>query len=252
MCFRFAFKQHITLLCPRHTKKKWCGDEMDIIKVILTAILSVGALFVITKIMGHKQVSQLDFFDYVSGITIGSIGAELATELEEPYKPLIALCVWGGASLILSLVSHRFPKTRKYINGTPTILMDSGKIYRENLKKAKLDLSEFMLLCREAGYFDLEDIETAIFEQNGRLSVLPRVSSKPVTPSDLKITTTQTHIGIEVVMDGRIMGENLKRMGRDESWLYNELKLQGYGGTQEIFLGIYHKEKERLTLYKSE
>ena len=65
MCFRFAFKQHITLLCPRHTKKKRCGDEMDIIKVILTAILSVGALFVITKIMGHKQVSQLDFFDYV-------------------------------------------------------------------------------------------------------------------------------------------------------------------------------------------
>ena len=69
--------------------------DMDIIKVILTALLSVAALFIITKIMGHKQVSQLDFFDYVSGITIGSIGAELATELEAPYKPLIALCVWG-------------------------------------------------------------------------------------------------------------------------------------------------------------
>ena len=109
-----------------------------------------------------------------------------------------------------------------------------------------------MLLCREEGYFDLEDVETAVFEHNGRLSVLPRVSSKPVTPSDLKITAKQAHIGIEVIMDGRIMGENLKRMGRDEGWLYNELKLQGYGDTEEIFLGIYHKEKERLTLYKSE
>ena len=114
---------------------------MDIIKVILTGLLSVFSLFIITKLMGHKQVAQLDFFDYVSGITIGSIGAELATEIEAPYKPLIALCIWGGTSLILNLLSHKLPKTRKYINGSPTILMDSGKIYRSNLKKAKLDLS---------------------------------------------------------------------------------------------------------------
>ena len=139
---------------------------MDIIKVVLTALLSVVALFIITKIMGHKQVSQLDFFDYVSGITIGSIGAELATELEEPYKPLIAVCVYGGVSVILSLVAHKIPRTRKYINGTPTILMNGGKIYRKNLKKAKLDLSEFMLLCREQGYFDLDEIQMAVFEHN--------------------------------------------------------------------------------------
>ena len=111
---------------------------MDIIKVILTSLLSVAALFIITKIMGHKQVAQLDFFDYVSGITIGSIGAELATNLEEPWKPLIALGIYGGVSVILSLLTHKFPKTRKYINGTPTILMNEGKIYRKNLKKAKL------------------------------------------------------------------------------------------------------------------
>lgn len=87
---------------------------MDIIKVILTSLLSVAALFIITKIMGHKQVAQLDFFDYVSGITIGSIGAELATNLEEPWKPLIALGIYGGVSVILSLLTHKFPKTRKY------------------------------------------------------------------------------------------------------------------------------------------
>ncbi|MBQ8408404.1 MAG: DUF421 domain-containing protein, partial [Clostridia bacterium] len=187
---------------------------MDIIKVILTALLSVVSLFIIAKIMGHKQVAQLDFFDYVSGITIGSIGAELATELEKPYKPLIALCVWGGASLLLSLLAHKLPKTRKYINGTPTILMNGGKLYRENLKKAKLDLSEFMLLCREQGYFDLEEIQTAIFEHNGKVSILPRAANRPATPEDLKITAKATHIGVEVIMDGRIMGENLTRMGR--------------------------------------
>lgn len=150
---------------------------MDIIKVILTALLSVAALFIIAKVMGHKQVAQLDFFDYISGITIGSIAAELATDLEEPWKPLIALCIYGTSSVTLSLLTHKFPKTRKYINGTPTIMMHEGKLYRKNLKKAKLDLSEFMLLCREQGYFDLDEIQTAIFEHNGKLSVLPKAEN---------------------------------------------------------------------------
>ena len=88
---------------------------MDLIKVIATALLSVAALFIITKIMGHKQVAQLDFFDYVSGITIGSIGAELATELEKPYRPLIALVIYGFASTVLNLIAHKLPRTRKYI-----------------------------------------------------------------------------------------------------------------------------------------
>ena len=225
---------------------------MEIVKVILTALLSVVALFIITKIMGHKQVAQLDFFDYVSGITIGSIGAELATELEEPYKPLIALCVWGGASLLLNLIAHKLPKTRKYINGTPTILMNEGKLYRKNLKKAKLDLSEFMMLCREQGYFDLDEIQTAIFEHNGKVSILPKAANRPATPEDLKITSKATHIGVEVIMDGRVMGENLTRMGRNTNWLEKQLKAQEYKSVKEVFLGIYRPEEDKLTLYKNE
>lgn len=225
---------------------------MEIIKVILTALLSVASLLIITKIMGHKQVAQLDFFDYVSGITIGSIGAELATELEKPYKPLIALCVWGGASLILNLLAHKLPKTRKYINGTPTILMNDGKLYRKNLKQAKLDLSEFMLLCREQGYFDLDEIQTVIFEHNGKLSILPKAANRPATPDDLKITAKATHIGVEVIMDGRVMGDNLSRMGRDVNWLTKQLMIQGCKDAKEIFLGIYRPEEDKLTLYKNE
>ena len=225
---------------------------MELIKVILTAILSVVALFIITKIMGHKQVAQLDFFDYVSGITIGSIGAELATELEEPYKPLIALCVWGGASLILNLIAHKIPRMRKYINGTPTILMNSGKLYRKNLKQAKLDLSEFMLLCREQGYFDLEEIQIAVFEHNGKLSILPKAANRPATPEELGITARATHIGVELIMDGKIMGENLARIGREEKWILNNLKLKGYDRAEEVFLAVYREEEDRLTLYPNE
>ena len=225
---------------------------MEIIKVILTALLSVASLFIITKIMGHKQVAQLDFFDYVSGITIGSIGAELATELEKPYKPLIALAIYGLASLLLNLLAHKIPRTRKYINGTPTILMNDDNLYRKNLKKAKLDLSEFMLLCREQGYFDLDEIQTAIFEHNGKLSILPKAANRPATPDDLKITAKATHIGVEVIMDGRVMGENLSRMGRDVNWLTKQLNIQGCKDAKEIFLGIYRPKEDKLTLYKNE
>ena len=222
---------------------------MEIVKVILTALLSVAALFIITKIMGHKQVAQLDFFDYVSGITIGSIGAELATELESPEYPLIALGVYGAVSVLFNLLAHKLPRTRKYINGTPTILLSGGKLYRSNLKKAKLDLSEFMLLCREQGYFDLDEIATAVFEHNGKLSILPKASSRPATPEDLGIPAKATHVGVEVIMDGRVMGENLLRVGRDANWLKKQIGEQGYREPKEILLAIYRPEEERLTLY---
>ena len=225
---------------------------MDVVKIVLTAILSVAALFVITKMMGHKQVAQLDFFDYVSGITIGSIGAELASELESPERPLIALVVWGGASLTLNWIAHKIPRTRKYINGTPTILMSGGRIYRRNLKQAKLDLSEFMLLCREQGYFDLEEISVAVFEHNGKLSILPKASSRPVTPKDLDLEVKSSHLGVELIMDGRVMGENLLRIGRDPIWLSKRLKSKGYSDAKSILLAVYRPEEDELTLYPNE
>ncbi|MBQ8334222.1 MAG: DUF421 domain-containing protein [Clostridia bacterium] len=225
---------------------------MEFLKITLTALLSAGALFVITKCMGHKQVAQLDFFDYISGITIGSIAAELATDLESPWKSLTALVIYGIVSVVLGLLTAKFPRSRKFINGTPTILMDNGKIIRGNLKKAKLDLSEFLLLCREQGYFDLEEIQTAVFEHNGKLSVLPKAEKRPATPYDLNLMVSPAHIGTEVIMDGRIMGENLARAGRDEKWLEKQMKSQGYRNAGEIFLGIYRQDEDALVLYPAE
>ena len=178
---------------------------MEFIKVILTSILSVVSLFLIAKIIGHKQMAQLDFFDYITGITIGSIAAELATELEAPWKPLVAMIIYGLVALGLTILAHKFPKTRKYVNGTPTIVMDNGKLYRENMKKAKLELSEFMVLCRQEGYFNLADIQTAIFEYNGRLSVLPTSTKRPLNPEDMNLTPPSEYISTEVIMDGRTL-----------------------------------------------
>ena len=221
---------------------------MEILKVILTSVLSVASLFIIAKIIGHKQVSQLDFFDYITGITIGSIAAELATELEKPLKPLIAMIIYGAFAALLNIITVKCPKTRKFINGTPTIIMDKGKIYRKNMKKAKIDLSDFMVMCRQAGYFNLNDIATAVFEYNGRLSILPKATKRPLNPYDINIVPPPETINTEVIMDGRILEENLKRRGLDASWLKKELECQGYKKASKIFLGICDEEN-RLTLF---
>lgn len=224
---------------------------MDFLNLILTSLLSICAIFIITKLMGHKQIAQLDFFDYISGITIGSIAAELATELESPWKPLVAILIYGIVSVLLSQITNLFPKTRKFINGTPTILMDGGKLYRKNFKKARLDLSEFMVMCREQGYFDLSQIQTAVFEYNGHMSILPVSTERPMTPADMNLSPKEDHIFTEVIMDGHVLDENLKRMGLNATWLEKQLKAKGYKRPAEIYLGVCDHE-HTLTVYPVE
>ena len=221
---------------------------MDIIKVILTSLLSAVSLFIIAKILGHKQVAQLDFFDYITGITIGSIAAELATELEAPYKPLIAMIVYGVVAASLTTIARKFPKSRKFVNGSPTIVMDNGKLYRDNMKKAKLELSEFMVLCRQEGYFNINDIQTAIFEYNGKITILPKSEKRPLTPEDMNLATEKAELFTEIIMDGHILHENLKRRGLNLEWLDKQLHTQRYKSAKEIYLGICD-ESNNLTLF---
>lgn len=214
---------------------------MDFLCVCLTSLFSFGALFVIAKFLGHKQISQLDFFDYITGITIGSIAAEMATELESPWKPLTAMVIYGAVSWLLSVLSNKFPRMRKYLNGTPTILMDHGKLFRENFKKAKLDLSEFMVMCRQQGYFDLTGIETAVYEYSGKLTILPVSTKRPATPSDMSLSPQQELLFTELIMDGRILEDNLKRMGLDLTWLNKQLEQNRIHSPKEVFLAVCDK-----------
>ncbi|MBO4433483.1 MAG: DUF421 domain-containing protein [Clostridia bacterium] len=221
---------------------------MEILKITLTSTFSAAALFIIAKAMGHKQMSQLDFFDYITGITIGSIAAELASELETPVKPFIAMTVYGVITVLLTVITSKLPRMRKIINGTPTIIMNGGKIYRENMKKAKIDLSEFMVMCRQEGYFNLADIQTVIFEYNGRLTVLPKATKRPAKPEDFNLTPAPEHIAAEIIMDGRVLGENISRLGVDGEWLKRELKCRGYESPKEVILAICD-ENLNLTVF---
>ncbi len=225
---------------------------MELMKVIIASLLSAFMLFIIAKLIGHKQISQLELFDYITGITLGSIGAELATTLDKPWwKPAVSMIVFGAVTVVLGIITRRFPKSRKYINGTPTIIMNGGKLYRKNMKKAKLELSEFMLLCRQEGYFHLDSIATAVYEYNGKLTILPVSTMRPLQPTDMGIVPEAESIDTELIMDGRILKENLQRMGLDEIWLKKQLHEQGIGNPHDVFLAVCD-DQHKLTVYKAD
>ena len=217
-------------------------------KICIASLVSYAAMFLSAKVIGRKQIYQLDFLDYITGITIGSIAAELATDLENVWKPLTAMIIYAAVTWLMSIINLRRARSRKFLNGTPTIVMDGGRLFRENMKKAKLDLSEFMVMCREQGYFNLADIQTAIFEYNGKLTILPVTARRPVTPADMNLSPPQEALFAEVIMDGRILDENLHRMGFDAKWLKKRLRDQGIQDVRSVYLGLCD-EKHNLSCY---
>lgn len=216
--------------------------------VVLTTVLSIVVLFLLTKLMGAKQVSQMTMFDYVEGITIGSVAAELATDLETPLYSLTALVLYGLAAVGISLWTSHSLKARRLLTGKPLVLLEDGVIYRDNLKKAKLDLNEFLTYCRIAGWFDLNQLQTAILEHNGIVSFLPKESDRPATPSDLGQTPKKTVVQTPFVMDGVLLRGNIRQAGKEESWVHRALLRQGYREEKDVFLALWDGG-EKLTVF---
>ncbi len=223
----------------------------DILKVVILSIVSEIVLFILTKLMGNKEMSQLSMFDYIIGITIGSIAAEMATALESDYmQPLVAMIVYAIVAIIISLICNKSLKARRFIYGNSLILLNNGTLYRKNFKTAKLDLNEFLVQCRSNGYFNLADIDTAILESNGKISFLPKSTTRPATPVDLNLTPEAASINVNIILDGKIMYENLKNTGHDEMWLQKELVSQGFEKPQQIFLATLDNQNH-LSIYQN-
>jgi len=195
-------------------------------------------MFLLAKIMGEKQISQLSLFDYMIGITVGSIAAELATDLENPVQPLTALVVYGVAEYLVSLLTNKSLFLRKLISGKSKVLMDHGKIYRGNLAAARLDVGDFITLCRTQGYFDLSQIETAILEHNGAISILPKALFRAQNPADTGLDPAPERPKINIIIDGKILPDKLKLVGRDERWLAGELKRLNLDSEKSIQLAF--------------
>jgi len=217
------------------------------------AALSTGAfvtLFVLTKIMGNREMSQLSMFDYINSITIGSIAAEMATSLTDNFlEPLVAMVVFAILSVLVAYITSKSIKARRLLTGRPVILFENGTIYRKNLAKHRLDINEFLTQCRINGYFDLSEIHTAILEANGKLSFLPAVGTRPATPEDMNIMPQQKTPVSNVIIDGHVMEKNLQHTGNDETWLNEQLSALGAGKISEVFLATCDCNN-KLTVYK--
>lgn len=223
---------------------------MQIIKIVLTTLGSVTALFFSTKIIGNKQMSQFNMFDYINGITIGSIGAEMATSLDGAfYYPLTSIAIYTFVIWLISVLSERNLKIRRFFTGRSVFLMENGKIYEKNFTLAKVDINEFLAQCRINGYFNLSDIDTVILEQNGQISVMPRSSNAPLTPKDAKIEVQPKAADTVIIMDGKILEENLAHTGNNKAWLEKQLISQKIGNIKDIFFAVCD-ENNNLSVFK--
>ena len=198
--------------------------------------------------MGAKQVSQMTMFDYVEGITIGSVAAELATNLDAPLNSLTALVLYGLAAVGISLWTSHSLTARRVLTGKPLVLLEDGVLYRDNLKKAKLDINEFLTFCRIAGWFDLNQLQTAILEHNGVVSFLPKETDRPATPADLELRPEQSRLQIPFVMDGRLLPENIAGAGKETAWVHRALLRQGYREEKDVLLALWDGG-EKLTVF---
>lgn len=222
---------------------------MNILKIISLSCGSLVILFLLTKLMGNREMSQLTMFDYIVGITIGSIAAEMSTSLENNFiEPIVAMVVYGLVTVFISYVTCKSLNMRRFFTGKSRILLDNGKLYRKNFKSAKLDLNEFLMECRINGYFNLSDIQTAILEPNGKISFLPKSSKRPANPEDLNLSPSPENIVYNIILDGVLLKENLEKSGNNINWLKNNLKKQGISDLKEVFLATCDNQNN-LSVY---
>ena len=223
---------------------------MDYLKIIYSAFGSMIAVFMFTKIMGNREMSQLSMFDYVSSITIGSIAGEMAVmSTDSFFEPLLAMAIFTIFTVIISYFTCKSIKLRRFIEGQSLLLFQNGQIFEKNLLKAKLDIDELLTSCRLEGYYDLKDIHTIYLEPSGMVSILPMAAKRPVTPSDMNLSPAQTVPLANVIIDGRILYDNLKSTGKDDKWLNKQILSKGAKDIKEIILATYDFTDNSLNIY---
>ncbi|CUU48618.1 YetF domain-containing protein [Clostridium beijerinckii] len=215
--------------------------------LIRTTIIFI-VLMVLTRVLGKKQVSQLTFFNYVTGITVGSIAANMVSESNEPFMDDFVGLVWWCLLTILSgYIGLKSGVLRRIIDGEPTILIKKGKIIRKSLKACRVNMDDVSMMLRKQNVFSVTDIEYAILEPNGNLSIIKKQPQQQVTKSDMKISdTAPKYLPSEIIVDGKIIHKNLKEFNLTENWLNTQLKQQNVSSINDIF---YAELQSDGTLY---
>ncbi len=200
----------------------------DWLEVALRTLSAVVVLFILTKILGKRQISQLSLFEYITGITIGSIAAYVSLELRESWLlGVIALVVWSAVSLLMEFLTLKSKMFRDWIEGKGSVLIKDGKIMEDNVKKSRLTVDELLEQLRKKDVFLLADVEFAVLESSGELNVLLKRENQPLTPKHLGVQVAPEPEPATVIIDGEIMDEPLATRGFNRQWLHTELEKIG-------------------------
>lgn len=222
----------------------------EVLNVLLQSLGAFAVLFVISKILGKKQVAQLEFSDYVVGISIGSIAATMAIEPDIPfYHFIVAMVIFGGVDLMLTFISRKSNFLKATVKGKPLIIIEDGKLNFKNIKKSKLDLNEIMAQCRNKGYFYIDDISYCIFETSGDFSILPKSKHRPIIAKDLGIPSEEVGLQKEVIIDGKIIEDELEKINKSKDWLNKKLKIKNKKQLRNILLATYDEKTGKVNLH---
>ncbi|CEI83357.1 hypothetical protein J18TS1_30050 [Oceanobacillus oncorhynchi subsp. incaldanensis] len=209
----------------------------EIVLVLIRSIAAFFLLFLMARMMGKKQISQLTFFDYCVGITIGSIAATLSVDQNvKIINGLVSLTIWGFFPIILAYLGMKSIIFSKITDGKATILIRNGEVLDKNMKKSLVTINELLMLLREKGTFKVSDVEMAVLETNGELSVMLKTNQQPVTPQTLGVPLEQEHGPAILIMDGKIMKKSLENLGYSKEWLIGEIQKQGAEEVRDVFL----------------
>lgn len=220
----------------------------DLLNITMRAIISLVTLFLVTKMLGKKQVSQLSLFDYVIGISIGNFAAEMTVNLDSNIlHGTIAVIIFGLIAYIISIGTMKSIILRRFFSGMPTLIIEDGKFLKEGLKKVKFDINDFLEQAREQGYFDISEIAYAVMESSGKISIMPKSEYSAVINKDMKIKKEKASIPASIIIDGNIMEENLKKYGKTRKWLEQQLKNK-HKTVESIFLATIDKN-DNLVLF---
>ena len=206
-------------------------------EMIVRTVLSFAALLLLTRLLGKKQMSQLTFFHYITGITIGSIAANIAGESETPFwNGMVSLAVWTLLTVLLSFITLKWGGSRVILDNQPTIVIRDGRIDEQAMKSVQLHLDDLNMMLREAGVFTAKDVQYAVLETNGALSVLQKVQQLPATKKDVKAGGgPPQYMPSEIIADGRVNRKNLRLYGLNEEWLLEEIGKHGVSRSDQVF-----------------
>ncbi|MEK4029690.1 DUF421 domain-containing protein [Pseudobacillus sp. FSL P4-0506] len=219
---------------------------MSVPELVLRLSISFITLLVLTRLIGRKEISQMTFFNFVSAISIGTIGASLAIDNSLSIRNgLISLLGWSAFTIFLGFLDIKSKNARYAIVGQPIILIRKGKIMENTLRKARLDIDSLNTLLRKKNVFSTSDVDYAIFETDGTLSVIKKEPKQTLIESGMNTPKTNTDffpLPMSVISDGEIDKKNLEKLNLNEEWLDQQLQSAGINSISDVFYAEVQKD----------